>query len=59
VIGVTAEAAEWVEEVKAATVVSTLAGEKREEFDADVARLEVAASLFQDTPDDLHELLDA
>lgn len=57
VIGVTAEAAEWVEEVKA-TVASTQAGEKRAEFDADVARLEAAASLFQDTPDDLHELLD-
>ena len=56
VAGVSAEAAEWVEEVKA-TVASTLAGEKRAEFDADVARLEAAAGLFQDTPDDLHELL--
>jgi type IV secretion system protein VirD4 len=56
VAGVSAEAAEWVEEVKA-TVASTLADEKRVEFDADVACLETAAGLFQETPDDLHELL--
>jgi type IV secretion system protein VirD4 len=56
VAGVSAEAAEWVEEVKA-TIASTLASEKRAEFDADVARLEAAAGLFQDTPDDLRELL--
>jgi type IV secretion system protein VirD4 len=56
VVGVNVEAAEWVEEVKA-TVASTLAGEKRAEFDADVARLEAATGLFEDTPDDLRELL--
>jgi type IV secretion system protein VirD4 len=56
VAGVSAEAAEWVEEVKA-TIASTLASEKRAKFDADVARLEAAANLFHDTPDDLHELL--
>ncbi|RTL81055.1 MAG: hypothetical protein EKK29_18705, partial [Hyphomicrobiales bacterium] len=56
VAGVNAEATEWVEEVKA-TGALTLAGEKRAEFDADVARLEAAAGLFRDTPDDLHELL--
>jgi type IV secretion system protein VirD4 len=56
--GVNAEAAEWVEEVKA-IVVSTLPGESRADFDADVARLEAAADLFQDTPDDLSELLTA
>jgi type IV secretion system protein VirD4 len=56
VAGVSNEAAEWVEEVKA-TIASTLADEKRAEFDADVACLEAAAGLFQDTPDDLSELL--
>jgi type IV secretion system protein VirD4 len=56
VAGVNAEATEWVEEVKA-TVASTPASEKRAAFDADVARLETAAGLFQDTPDDLPELL--
>ncbi|MGJ0508342.1 MAG: type IV secretory system conjugative DNA transfer family protein [Methylocystis sp.] len=56
VAGVNAETTEWVEEVKA-TVASTLAGERRAEFDADVARLGAAAGLFRDTPDDLHELL--
>nr|WP_281806077.1 type IV secretory system conjugative DNA transfer family protein [Methylocystis echinoides] len=56
VAGVNAEATEWVEEMKA-TIASTLAGERRAKFDADVARLEAAAGLFQDTPDDLHELL--
>ena len=56
VAGVGAEAAEWVEEVKAA-IASTLASEKRAEFDGDVARLKTAAGLFQDTPDDLHQLL--
>jgi type IV secretion system protein VirD4 len=58
VAGVSAEAAEWMEEVKA-SIASTLASEKRAEFDADVARLEAAAGLFQDTPDDLCELLTA
>jgi len=38
-------------------VASTLAGEKRAEFEADVAQLEAASALFQDTPDDLRELL--
>jgi type IV secretion system protein VirD4 len=47
-----------VEEVKA-TVASTLGGESRAEFNADVARLEAAADLFTDTPDDLRELLTA
>ncbi|QGM99817.1 type IV secretory system conjugative DNA transfer family protein [Methylocystis parvus] len=58
VAGVSAEAAEWVEEVKA-TVASTMGGEKQAEFNADVARLDAAADLFQDTPDDLRELLTA
>ncbi len=50
------EAMEWAKDVKAA-VASTVAGEKRAEFAEDVERLEASASLFQDTPDDLHELL--
>lgn len=56
VAGVSAEAAEWVEDLKAAAA-STLAGKKRTEFEADVARLGAASALFQDTPDDLRELL--
>ena len=56
VAGVSAEAAEWVEDFHAA-VTSTVTGERRREFEADVARLEAASALFQDTPDDLHELL--
>jgi type IV secretion system protein VirD4 len=56
VAGDSAEAAEWVEDLKAAAA-STLAGEKRTELEADVARLEAASALFQDTPDDLRELL--
>jgi type IV secretion system protein VirD4 len=56
IAGVSAEAAEWVEDLKTA-VASTLTGEKRAEFEADVARLGGASALFQDTPDDLHELL--
>ena len=56
VAGVSAQAGEWVEDLKAA-VASTLTGEKRAEYEADVARLEAASALFQDTPDDLHELL--
>ena len=39
VAGVSAEAAEWVKDLKAA-VASTVTGEKRAEFEADVARLE-------------------
>jgi type IV secretion system protein VirD4 len=58
VAGVSAEAAEWVQDLKAA-VTSTLAGEKRAEFEADLARLDAASALFQDTPDDLGELLNA
>jgi type IV secretion system protein VirD4 len=50
------EAMEWAKDVKAA-VASTVAGEKRAELAADVQRLETSASLFQDTPDDLQELL--
>ena len=56
VAGVSGKAVEWAEDLKAA-VASTLAGEKRVEFEADVARLEAASALFQDTPDDLGELL--
>lgn len=56
VAAVSSEAAEWVEDVKAA-VASCVTGERRAEFEAAVAGLEAAASLFQDTPDDLHELL--
>jgi type IV secretion system protein VirD4 len=56
VAGVTTEARGWVEDLKA-TVASTLAGEKRKDFDADAVCLEAASALFQDTPDDLHELL--
>jgi type IV secretion system protein VirD4 len=56
VAGVSAKAVEWVEDVKAA-VASALTGEKRAELEADAARLEAASALFQDTPDDLRELL--
>ncbi|WP_245300311.1 type IV secretory system conjugative DNA transfer family protein [Methylocystis bryophila] len=56
VAGVSAEAAEWVEDLKAA-VASTFAGQKRAEFESDAARFEAASALFQDTPDDLGELL--
>jgi type IV secretion system protein VirD4 len=40
-----------------AAATSNLTREKQTEFEADVARLEVASALFQDTPDDLRELL--
>jgi type IV secretion system protein VirD4 len=56
VAGVSSEAAEWVDDVKAA-VASAVTREGRTEFEANVARLEAASSLFQDTPDDLSELL--
>lgn len=56
VAGVSSEAAEWVDDVKAA-VASAVTGERRAEFEADVARLEATASLFQDTPADLPDLL--
>jgi len=56
VAGVSSEAAEWVDDVKAA-VASAVTREGRTEFEANVARLEAASSLFQDTPDDLPELL--
>jgi len=56
VAGVSAKAVEWVEDVKAAGA-SALTGEKRAELEADAARLEAASALFQDTPDDLRELL--
>ena len=49
------ETAEWVKDVKA-TVVSTATADRRANFAADVERLEAAASLFRDTPDDLREL---
>ena len=50
------EATEWAKDVKAA-VELTITGQKRAEFAADLERLEESASLFQDTPDDLLELL--
>jgi len=55
VADVSSEAEEWVEDVKAA-VASTVTGERRADFEADVERIGAVASLFQDTPDDLHQL---
>ena len=56
VAGVSSEAAEWVTDVKA-TVAPTLTKESRAAFEVDVGRLDAMSALFQDTPDDLHELL--
>jgi type IV secretion system protein VirD4 len=56
VADVSSEAVKWVKDVKAA-VASTMTGERRADFEADVERLEAVASLFQDTPDDLQQLL--
>ena len=56
VAGVSAEAAEWVKDVEAA-VAPSLTKESRAAFEADVGRLDAMSALFQDTPDDLLELL--
>jgi len=56
VAAVCSEATEWGENVRAA-VTSAVTGEKQVEFEADAAHLQSAACLFQDTPDDLCELL--
>jgi type IV secretion system protein VirD4 len=55
VAGVSSEADEWVKDVKAA-VAPTLTQESRTTFEADIGRLEAMSALFQDTPDDLHQL---
>ena len=46
VAGVSSEATEWVEDVQAAAA-PTVTGERRAEFEADVARLEAAAVFFK------------
>ncbi len=56
VAGVSSEADEWVKDVKAA-VAPTLTEESRTAFEADIGRLDATSALFQDTPDDLLELL--
>ena len=56
VAGVSCEADEWVKDVKAA-VTPTLTQESRTAFEADIEQLEAMSALFQDTPDDLLELL--
>ena len=56
VAGVSAEAAEWVKDVEAA-VAPSLTEESRAAFEADIGRLHAMSALFQDTPDDLLELL--
>ena len=56
VAGVSAEAAEWVKDVETA-VAPSLTEESRAAFEADVGRLDAMSALFQDTPDDLLELL--
>jgi len=56
VAGVSAEAAEWVKDVEAA-VAPILTEESRAAFEADIGRLDAMSALFQDTPDDLLELL--
>ncbi len=56
VAGVSAEAAEWVKDVEVA-VAPSLTKESRAAFEADVGRLDAMSALFQDTPDDLLELL--
>ena len=56
VAGVSSEAHEWVKDVKAA-VAPTLTNESRASFEADIGRLDAMSALFQDTPDDLLELL--
>jgi type IV secretion system protein VirD4 len=55
VADISSEAAEWATDVKAA-VASTATGGRQADFEADVKRLEAVASLFQDAPDDLHQL---
>ena len=56
VAGVSSGADEWVKDVKAA-VAPSLTEESRAAFEADVGRLDALSALFQDTPDDLLELL--
>jgi len=56
VAGVSSEAHEWVKDVKAA-VAPTLTNESRASFEADIGRLDAMSALFQDTPEDLLELL--
>ena len=56
VADVSAEAAEWAKDTKAA-VAATFTRERLAEFELDVAGLETASALFLDTPEDLRELL--